>query len=88
MTNQPDDPIRARLTGHDPLHRQPHAHPAQPPSHLLEQIMNTATILTTEPSTSDRATATHRLPGRQLLRLHRGAATPELRAVYDAAFPG
>ncbi len=59
MTNQPDDPIRARLTGHDPLHRQPHTHPAEPPAHLLEQIMNTPTIITNE-STSDRRTAPSR----------------------------
>jgi len=60
MTNQPDDPIRARLTGHDPLHRHPHIHPAEPPAHLLEQIMNTPTIFTDEPSASDRATARRR----------------------------
>lgn len=60
MTNQPDDPIRARLTGHDPLHRHPHIHPAGQPAHLLEQIMNTPTIITNEPSTSDGATARRR----------------------------
>lgn len=56
MTNQPDDPIRARLTAHDPLKRRPHIHPAEPPAHLLEQIMNTPTIVTNN-STSDRPTA-------------------------------
>ncbi len=60
MTNQPDDPIRARLTGHDPLKRQPHIHPAEPPAHLLEQIMNTPTITTTNESTSDRPTTPSR----------------------------
>ena len=50
MTNQPDDQIRARLTGHDPLQRQPYIHPAEPPAELLEQIMNTPTITRPEPS--------------------------------------
>ena len=59
MTNQPDDPIRARLTGHDPLHRHPHIHPAEPPAHLLEQIMNNSTV-TNEPLTTDHATTPRR----------------------------
>jgi hypothetical protein len=59
MTNQPDDPVRARLTAHDPLKRQPHLHPAEPPAHLLEQIMNTPTIITDE-STSAPPTAPSR----------------------------
>lgn len=53
MKYQPDDPIRVRLTANDPLKRQPHIHPAEPPAHLLEQIMNTPTIITNE-STSGR----------------------------------
>ncbi len=57
MTNQPDDPIRARLTGHDPLHRHPHIHPAEPPAHLLEQIMNNNNnTAINESSTSEHAT--------------------------------
>lgn len=59
MTNQHDDPIRARLTGNDPLHRHPHIHPAEPPQHLLEQIMNNNTV-TNEPSTSEHATTPSR----------------------------
>ncbi len=59
MTNQPDDPTRARLTDHDPLKRQPHIHPAEPPAHLLEQIMNTPTLITNE-STSNPPTAAGR----------------------------
>jgi hypothetical protein len=53
MTNAPDDPIRDRLRGHDPLHRHHHPIPPAPPAHLLEQIMTTSITPTDDPTATD-----------------------------------
>ena len=65
MNHQPDDPIRARLTAQDPLHRQHEPHPAEPPAHLLEQIMNTPVVTRHEPPAADLGGRPNRSPKRR-----------------------